>query len=127
MKDYVVIGELARLMSDQRQALLFSRSARDILRLYQNNPQLLQELGRERPALQAVSAGQDALEQALDEERRALVKQDEARLLRYSEASRKWYALWPEIESRSSSLPLLAAHDIIMRCASGILPFEPAK
>jgi len=42
-KDYVVIGEIARLMKSPRDQLLYSRSARDIITLANKYPHLVME------------------------------------------------------------------------------------
>ena len=69
-KDYAVIGDLARLLTEPRDLLLASRSARDIMDLAVRHPDLLASLVARRPALAAVGEDLDALEAALDAERR---------------------------------------------------------
>ena len=50
-KDYAVIGELARQMEDPRLEALYSRSARDLMRLAQDHPEAVPEAAVERPLL----------------------------------------------------------------------------
>ena len=54
-KDYAVIGELARLLTDPEEQLLTSRSARDILDMASRHPGLAASLAEQRPALAAVA------------------------------------------------------------------------
>lgn len=124
-KDYAVIGELARRMSDPRSQLLYSRSSRDLIRLAREHPEALAEVLPKRPLLARVPEGRDALEEALDRERRALMRADEERLARYREAAEPWAALWPEVAREIAGLPLQAAHRIVTSRAEGVLPFEP--
>ncbi len=124
-KDYAVIGELARLMGDPSQAMLHSRSARDLERLALEHPDLAREMARERPLLSAAASGRDELERALDEERRALIRRNEERLRRYMEASSSWSALWANLSRDLAGLPLRRAHEIMVSTAEGVLPFEP--
>ena len=79
-KDYAVIGELARLMDKPRDQLLYSRSARDLIKISQSHPTLVRELGPARPLLNEIERGRTRLEQALDAERRALIHANEQRL-----------------------------------------------
>ncbi len=124
-KDYVVIGELARLMPDPRDQLLFSQSARDILTLAARHPDLIAKLAPLRPLLQHVSGGREELEAALDAERRAAIRANEERLSEYAGAAREWAARWPEVERETAGLPLIDAHETIRTRAEGVLPFEP--
>ena len=96
-KDYAVIGELARLLTDPEEQLLTSRSARDILDVASRHPGLAASLAEKRPALAAVPAGIDALETALDAERRAMIHANERRLNRYLRAATAWTAVWPKL------------------------------
>ena len=73
-KDYAVIGELARLMEDPADQLLYSRSARDLMELGEQHAALRSSLVGQRPVRNAVSRGCDALEAALDAERRELMR-----------------------------------------------------
>jgi len=129
-KDYAVIGELARLLSDPKEQLLASRSARDIVALGARHPRLLEDLARERPLLAAAARGEEALERALDAERRALVHANERRLARYAAAAEAWAAAWPATAHAIAGMPLEEAHEAIVARALGVLPFsvgtEPA-
>jgi hypothetical protein len=124
-KDYVVIGELARLMDDPREQLLYSRSARDLLSIAQAHPELTDELPGERPVLRYIVAGQARLEEALDQERRNLIRANEERLARYNRAARQWQILWPEVEREVRHLELARAHPIVVARALESLPFTP--
>lgn len=50
-RDYAIIGELARLIEDPAERFLLSRSARDLIALAQERPDLLDELLSQRPVL----------------------------------------------------------------------------
>lgn len=121
-KDYAVIGELARRMDDIRSQLLFSRSSRDLIRLAAEHPDALAEMVSRRPVLAHVQAGRDALDEALDRERRALIRADEERLARYRSAADDWATLWPEVEGEIADLPLHEAHRVVTSRADGVLP-----
>jgi len=124
-KDYAVIGELARRMRSPRAQLLYSRSSRDLLQLAREEPETLAEVLPERPLLAKIAEGRDALERALDEERRALMRANEARLERYIEAARPWSEMWPAVQREIAGLPLAQAHEIITSRAEGVLPYAP--
>lgn len=123
-KDYAVIGELARRMADPRSQILYSRSSRDLMRLTAEHPDLLAAMTSERPLLEQVSNGRDALEEALDRERRAAMREDEERLARYQAAARDWSALWPEVARQIDGLPLGDAHRVVTSRAEKTLPFS---
>ncbi len=125
-KDYAVVGELARRMTDPRQQLRFSRSARDLIDLAARHADLVQELLGTRPALAAIAAGRDALEEAIDRERRQLMRSNEVRLDRYRAAAEAWARQWPAVEARMRELPLTEAHAMMTRFAAACLPFAPA-
>lgn len=124
-KDYAVIGELARRLEDPREELLASRSARDIERLAGEHPSLVRELVRDRPVLGRVGEGRDALERALDEERRALIHANERRLESYRRATMGWAAFWSSVQTAIEGLPLAEAHRIVVARADGVLPTGP--
>jgi hypothetical protein len=124
-KDYAVIGELARQMREARSQLLFSRSARDLQRLAEVHRDLVEELAGQRPLLLRVGDGRDALEAALDAERRVLMRANEKRLLAYREAMQAWTAIWPEVAAETAELPLAEAHAIVVARAEGVLPWAP--
>ena len=124
-KDYAVIGELARLLSEARDQLLHSRSARDLITLASTHNDLINELASERPLLKVIFEGQTRLEQALDAERRDLIHANEDRLCRYRAAAQHWAEAWPEIEKEIGTQPLPAAHSLVVRRALEFLPFVP--
>ena len=94
-KDYAVIGDLARLLIGVEEQFLASRSARDILELAARHPDMLAALVDKRPALACALEGADALEAALDAERRSLIHTNERRLERYRQAAAAWADRWP--------------------------------
>jgi len=121
-KDYAAIGELARLLDDPLAALRYSRSARDILDIAARHPELLAAAQQVRPCLAAVGNGREALDAALDAERRGLMRLNEERLERYEEAARDWAAAWPAVQREIESMPLPQAHARMVAAASGCLP-----
>jgi hypothetical protein len=126
-KDYAVIGELARAMTEPREQLLHSRSARDLVALAEQQSQLVAELAAVRPILRQIAAGRERLEAALDAERRELIRANEARLAAYEEAAERWAALWPQVERETRGLALLDAHALIVTRAEAVLPFQRSK
>ena len=129
-RDYAVIGELARLMHRRPELeLLNSRSARDLIRLSREHPDVSERLTDVRPLLEFVSEGRERLEQELDAERRRLIRLNEARLKAYGDASIDWYALWPSVAEETAGLSLREAHEIVVRRADGVLPtaIEPSR
>lgn len=121
-RDWAFVGELARLMPDARDQLLFSRSARDILQLVAEHPDWIRELSATRPLLARTTDGLDTLETELDRERRRAMHANEARLERYAKASRNWAAIWSEVQRELADQPLSAAHSIMLSRASAVLP-----
>lgn len=73
-RDYSFIAEIARLLPDVREQLLWSRSPREIIQLAQEHPDLMRQLAQQRPLLGYAAQGSDALEEQLDAERRNLKK-----------------------------------------------------
>lgn len=124
-KDYAVIGELARLMVEPRAQLRYSRSARDLQGLAEQHPELTRELATDRAVLQVIRDGRDAIERALDAERRVLMRKNEERLARYDKAARPWAERWPEVRASIEDKPLMVAHQIMAERALGVLPFSP--
>lgn len=92
-KDYAVIGDLARHLTDSADQLLLSRSTRDSLGLAGRYPELTRTLVSRRPALAATIRGEGPLEAALDAERRELMCAHECRLERDQRAAEPWAAL----------------------------------
>ena len=123
-KDYAVIGELTRLLDDPRQQLLLSRSAYDLMALARAYPELARQLVAARPLLDEASHSVEALEAALDAERRKLMHANERRLLRYMTAAEPWAARWPAVAAEIAGLPLRQAHAVVAARAEGLLPFE---
>jgi hypothetical protein len=124
-KDYAVIGDLARTLTDVREQFLTSRSARDLIELAREHPALAAELAIQRPVLSSIAAGRDNLETALDAERRALIRANEKRLAGYSSAGKNWFAAWPALERRLSGMPLNEAHELMVSEGVNLLPFRP--
>jgi hypothetical protein len=124
-KDYAVIGELARLMVDPAERLLYSRSARDLAALVAQHPGLAESLAGRRPLLRvAAERDEGRLEEALDAERRKLIHANEERLLRYLRAAERWADAWPGIAREVEGLPLAQAHSALLRQAESLLPFQ---
>ena len=122
-KDYAVIGELARKMSDVDDRILYSRSARDLIALAEEHPDRVRRLVGKRPALEAIEQGREALEAALDAERRRLIRANEKRLTKYMEASKPWAAAWRDVSGQMQGLDLSEAHKLMVRRAETLLPF----
>jgi len=125
-KDYAVIGELARRLTNPREQLLYSRSAQDLLQLARQQPALVAELAGLRPLLAQLKSERAAVEVALDAERRALMHANERRLAGYFTAAEVWQQHWPTVERSLASLPLTAAHAQLLAHAEGRLPLQPA-
>jgi hypothetical protein len=122
-KDYIVIGELARRMADPDDQILYSRSARDLIGWADQEPDRVRRLATRRPVLKSVEQGRDALEAALDAERRQLIRANEERLAKYMEASKSWAAAWPDLSMQMQELTLSEAHALMVRQAETLLPF----
>lgn len=84
----------------------------------------VEQLTPERPLLTVISQGRDALEQALDAERRQLIRANEARLEKYLRASQSWQAVWPALSRQMRGYPLLKAHQLMVQQAEKHLPFS---
>lgn len=126
-KDYPVVGELARRMRDPVDQFRYSRSSRDLIALARDHSDALERVVDERPLLRLVSQGRDALDEALDRERRRLMRTNEERLERYRAAAKPWAERWIELQRRVRHLSLAEAHRILLEEADGILPFSPAE
>src|SRR3954466_12807804 len=81
----------------------------------------------QRPLLARIREGREILEEALDRERRALIRANEERLARYMAASEDWAKIWPEVQRQIEGLSLPEAHRLVVSRAEGVLPFEPAQ
>jgi hypothetical protein len=124
-KDYAVIGELARKMDDPRLEALYSRSARDLVRLNGQHPAAVREAAAERPLLSRLGAGREEIERLLDEERRRLMRLNEERLARYVRAAGAWAGEWPRLSRELAERPLREAHEMMVARATALLPEEP--
>ncbi len=124
-KDYAVIGELARKMVDPRLQALYSRSARDLVRLAEDHPEAVLGAAVERPLLSRVGQGREEIERLLDEERRTLIRKNEVRLDRYVDAAARWGVEWPRVSKEMAGRPLAEAHEIMVERAAEHLPHEP--
>lgn len=126
-RDYAVIGELARMLPADRR-LIHGRSARDLIAQAAEDPVAVRSLLAGRPLLRHAMAGdRDALEVALDKERRLLMRADEERLAGYARASRAWQDCWPGLVPELKALSLLEAHARILNEAESVLPFTPVE
>jgi uncharacterized protein YPO0396 len=105
--------------------LLYSRSARDLLELVRAHPKLAGEVRAARPLLARVAEGREALEAALDAERRELMHANERRLGAYRRAAAAWSGAWTALDKELASLPLPEAHRLMVSRADGLLPFAP--
>ena len=123
-KDYPVIGELARLMEDPIDRFLYSRSARDLISLAEEHPDLVSALESRRAVLGRIGEGRDALEAALDAERRALIRTNEERLAHYARLSAPWAKVWPKLGRELWRLTLSEAHRRMVIEAERLLPME---
>ena len=101
-------------MSEPRDQLLYSRSARDLIMIAEEYPDIVSEVMSLRPALKKISAGRQTLEEALDAERRIGLHKHEKRLQSYMEAAQNWLAIWPNLQKEISACSLLEAHKIII-------------
>jgi hypothetical protein len=124
-KDWPVVGELARLLSDPREQMLCSRSARDLLELGAKHPRLASELARERPVLRSLADGLDALRTALDRERREAMDEDERRVRSYLSAAGTLQRAWPSIQARCDGRTLGESHGVLVEWAERCLPITP--
>lgn len=126
-RDYAVIGELARLLEDPRDAMLASRSPADLVDLALRHPRVAREAAAARPLLAHASRGDaGALARALDEERRALMEADVRGIARYTAAAEAWARDWPAIERAVSGMALQDAHERVVEAATQSLPFDVA-
>jgi hypothetical protein len=91
------------------------------------HPDVAREAAASRPVLARIGAGIEALESALDAERRALIRANERRLRRYLAAAQSWAGRWPDVDAEVVGLPLARAHAVVAARAEGTLPFEPPE
>lgn len=123
-RDYAFIGELARKMKSAREQLLWSRSARDLEKLAAEFPAVAAEVSSQRPLLAQISCGREAVEIALDAERRTLSRINENRLHAYSQAARGWTENWTVLNRRIEGLSLRKAHQVLVEEAKTLLPLK---
>jgi len=123
-RDYAVIGELARRLEDPREQLLCSRSAQDLITLVREHAGLAREAQNQRPLLALTGRGRDALEQALDAERRDLMRANEKRIGAYLAASAIWQERWKEVQREGELGVLSDSHHRLVGAAEACLPFE---
>ncbi len=121
-KDYPIIGELARIMTHPEDQALYSRSARDLMALAEEHPAAVRSTIPRRPLLGLLDRGREAVETALDEERRSMIRADEKRMNAYAEAASDWRREWPETLRLTERLPLGEAHAVIESRARNLLP-----
>ena len=126
-KDYAVIGELARLLESPEERLLASRSARELAALAAAEPTLAVDLARRRPVLVHAGGSIEALEAALDAERRDLMHANERRIEGYLRAASAWQAVWPDVTREIDGMPLPRAHEHVVARALGTLPFDASE
>jgi len=126
-RDYPFIGELARIMEDPRDQILYSRSADDLLELARSHPDLVRRLASERPLLARVSAGRRALAEAIQGEMLDLMEANERRLASYGRAASSWADVWPSLSRELEGMSLPQAHARMASRASGVLPERVAS
>ncbi len=122
-RDYAVIGDLARKMSVEDQ-LLQSRSARDLMNLAKQHPELIQRLESQRSLLGRIGESRIQLQRALADEQFDLMERNENRLASYSRAASNWSNNWAQIQKQIRALPLRQAHQILSAEALELLPME---
>lgn len=122
LRDYAVIGELARIVRDPRDQLLLSRSASDLLELASAHPDLVASLVVDRPLLGRLGEGARAVAEALQLEMLDLWEADRRCLAVYRAAAAPWAERWSEVVRELDALPLAAAHARMVELASAHLP-----
>lgn len=121
-RDYAVIGELARIMPEPADQLRYSRSARDLIELSNDHPELMNALVAERPLLRLLGAGRERVEVELDAERRAAMRANEERLSAYRGAAAGWATRWRELSGELADLRLREVHARLVEAARDVLP-----
>ncbi|MDZ4789499.1 MAG: hypothetical protein SH807_11225 [Blastochloris sp.] len=124
-KDYVILGELARKITDIDGQIFYSRSARDLMELKTSHPDAWQEGLKKREILQSATLGLESLEAALDREKRLLIRENEVRLDRYEKASTAWSVCWQKLSKQNNKHNLMDTHANLIAHAEGVLPYEP--
>jgi len=121
-KDYAIIGDLSRRIEHVEGRLRYSRSAREIIEMYRQNPDLVALVMKERGIDPLALKTIEALEIALDAERRMLIHENEKRLAGYAAAAKEWSLCWKEVEKKTAGLSLQDAHQILVSHAENVLP-----
>lgn len=121
-KDFPFIGELARLMPEVRDQLLFSRSAHDLIELQRLNPELVRELAPQRPLLASIDSGPRRLAESIQHEMLDLMEADQRRLAAYRQACATLQIEWAALSRTLDDLPLEQAHAVFVARASSVLP-----
>ncbi len=89
------------------------------------HPELIAEIAVRRPLLNELVRGREAVEIALDAERRRLIHENEDRLSRYLNMTKGWALVWPEVSEAMKNLPLQEAHKVMVERARIHLPAMP--
>ncbi len=120
-KDYPIIGELARLLPPGEE-LEFTTDPDRLIALAP-----LYGKHSQRPSVKAAlsGSGREAVITALALEINRLQEMDKTRLERYEKASERYFLKFRE--SGLSELPLLEAHEQIVRSAQQFLPHDPCS
>lgn len=122
-RDYAVLGEIARKFERVEDQMIWSRSARDLIGLARDHPQEARTLEQRRHLLQlAITGDRDALEAALDRERRKFMRANEQRLEAMQALMEPWRQSWSRLQKAIKGLSLLEAHHVIVEEAHELLP-----
>jgi len=121
-KDYPIIGALAERMQAPLERLRYSRDASAILLMMESSPQVFAQALASRAVLQHAKDGREALETALDSERREFMRADERRLKQYAQTAAPWQLEWPKLGPQVAGLSLLESHKQIVERAISLLP-----
>lgn len=120
-KDYAIVGELARRMTDLRAQPLYSRSSRDLLELAAAHAELVAELQARRPVLAAIDASRD---RGGARPRTPHADADQRSAAGTLCACRRVLAQqWTGVAATADHLPLAEAHAHVVTRALGVLPF----
>jgi hypothetical protein len=123
--DWPFVGELARLVESERERFLLTQSARDLMGLAAGHPALARELAGIRPAIAAVTRGEQAVEIEIDRERRGRMGEDRSRGHAYVQAAAPYAEVWSSSAARLEGPPLRRAHALVVDWAQRCLPTIP--
>lgn len=126
-KDYVVIGELARGIEIEAEALRYSRDPQQIRALLSRNPGLLSVLKTVRPGIAGALGTPnevEQLEEQLDKERRVHMRLNTRRIESYMAAAQNFQTEYVKLASQLGSLALLLQHQLLVDTAKRNLPYE---